>query len=232
MRTRPAIRARALVRHHARRRRALAVGACRAVHARRRRAFLDVLARLASVVRLVARVAHALVGANADMDTLGVVLVTVVLRATAWIHFRPAENAGPFVRTGARKLGHAVRARRAVLARRRRAVVVVHLAVEAAVAARAHAAVRERMIEARAAVQARQRVALVQLSHARANRHIRVSRRTRAFVGVNHVLAASAVAARGRGAFVFVSLADRASVSSLARTEVVIGWYSFCNTRL
>ena len=93
MRTSPAIRARALVRHHARRRRALAVGACRAVHARRRRAFLDVLARLASVVRLVARVAHALVGANADMDTLGVVLVTIVLRAGTVVHLVTAYAA-------------------------------------------------------------------------------------------------------------------------------------------
>ena len=131
VRARPPAGARARVLNDTRRVRAWRVHARGAVHARRRRALLDVRACFATVGRLVARVADALVLQGAHVATLRRGLVAVVLFLCARIDLHGAVVAGPCVRARARVREVAVRAGTAVIARCRHALVEVYVAIVA-----------------------------------------------------------------------------------------------------
>ena len=108
---------------------------------------------------------------------------------------------------------------------------MVHLAVVAAVARRAHAAVRERVVEARAAVQARIRRALVQLGETSTDRGVGVARRARACVRVNTLCARGAVEAWQGATLVNVRLTNTTAVARNAETLVPIH-RNCCNARI
>jgi hypothetical protein len=157
MKTCPTTGAYTFVRHHTSSVRALAVYTRATIHARGRRALEDILARLAAVVGLIASVTHALVHAYTNMDAPSLLLVTVVFFERAGVHIVLAECTSKGRRAGAPVLCNAICARSTVLARRRGAIVIVDLAVVAAVATRAHAAVRENVIKAGASIETRVR---------------------------------------------------------------------------
>ena len=132
------------------------------------------------------------------MEARRALLVTVVFSGSARVDLGSAKHTRPAGCARARVLGNAVRARRAISARGRDAVVVVHLAVVAAPAARAHAAVRERVVEACGGMQARVGCALVELGEACSNRNVGVARRARARVRVSALRTAGTMQARRR----------------------------------
>ena len=152
----PSVFARARVLEDACEIRAGAVVALRAVLARGRLALRHVRAVLATVVGLVTRVADALVLPRTGVEALAANLVTrkslgVSTRVDLELTVVTVESR----HTRALVPVHLVGARGRVLARGGSALVDVDLAVVARVTDRAHAAVRERVVEARRTVQTR-----------------------------------------------------------------------------
>jgi len=98
--------------------------------------------------------AHTLVRADTSEDALRKFRITVILLPGARVHLSGAQHTSPVRVAGTRKPSGGVGTRRSILARRRHAVVVVHLTVVAAPAVGAQASVREHAIKTRPAVQA------------------------------------------------------------------------------